>query len=105
MLVGKERHDVGRPAEELYHVVNAPRCIDNLADKQEYQNIKQNLIDLMTYELKAQEDPSILGYRDLFMTYPYAQEAHRDFYNRFMAGEPLRAGWIEQTDIENEPLD
>jgi N-sulfoglucosamine sulfohydrolase len=43
---------------------------------------------------------------DIFLrAYEYAQPAQRDFYNRFMAGEDLRAGWINQTDIEKEKLD
>ena len=59
----------------------------------------------MTSELKAQGDPRILGNGKVFDTYEYAQPATRNFYNRFMAGEDIRAGWINQTDIEKEKLD
>ncbi len=94
-----------RPYEELYDIIADPHCIVNLADDPGYQQIKQDLVEMMTEELTAQKDPRILGYGEIFMTYPYAYEQHRDFYNRFMAGEPLRAGWIKQSDIESEALD
>ena len=94
-----------RPSEELYHIESDPHCMVNLVDKPEYRKVKQELVELMTTKLKAQEDPRIIDNGDVFMTYPYANDATRDFYNRFMAGEPVRAGWIEQTDIEVERCD
>jgi len=93
-----------RPMEELYYIKTDPHCMFNLADNPEHQKTKQELLELLTKELKAQEDPRILGNGEIFMTYPYAQDATRNFYNRFMAGEPVRAGWIQQTDIEDEMI-
>ena len=94
-----------RPSEDLYDINADPDCLVNLADNPSYSQIKNELMDKMTSELKAQGDPRILGNGEIFESYEYAQPAQRDFYNRFMAGEDLRAGWINQTDIEKEKLD
>ncbi len=91
-----------RQSEELYHIKTDPLCLMNLADDPAHQEKKQELVALMSAELIAQEDPRILGNGDVFMTYPYAHDNIRDFYNRFMAGEPVRASWIQPTDIEED---
>ena len=87
------------PAEELYKVSADPEFLDNLAKKPEYQAIKIGLIRQLTHKLKKDKDPRILGRGDIFDTYPYSEDT-RNFYNRFMSGEPLKAGWINPTDIE-----
>lgn len=33
-------------------------------------------------------------------TYPYSEEKQRNYYNRYLSGEKLNAGWIEKTDVE-----
>lgn len=91
-----------RPPEELYNIKSDPDCVINLADNPSYSQIKNELMNKMTSELKAQDDPRIQGNGDIFETYQYAQPAQRDFYNRFMTGEDLKAGWINQTDIEED---
>jgi hypothetical protein len=48
--------------------------------------------------LKAQGDPRILGNGDIFDQYPVTQNA--GFYERFMAGEKLNTGWVNETDFE-----
>ena len=83
VIVGKERHDLGRPDDTGYPMRG-----------------------IFTHELEAQEDPRIFGNGEIFMTYEYAQPHQRDFYNRFMNNEDdLRAGWINQTDIEKHKPD
>jgi N-sulfoglucosamine sulfohydrolase len=94
-----------RPSEELYDLKSDPHCLVNLADDPSYRQAKDELLAKMTSELKEQGDPRIFGNGKIFETYEYAQPAQRDFYNRFMAGEELNAGWIEQTDIEKDKLD
>jgi len=37
--------------------------------------------------------------------YPYADDSGRKFYERYMRGEKLRAGWVSPTDFEEETLD
>ena len=58
----------------------------------------------MEAALRAQADPRLLGRGAEFDRYPYADTTGRGFYERFMAGEELRAGWVEPTDFEPEPI-
>ena len=60
---------------------------------------KIGLIKQLTHQLKKDKDPRFLGRGDIFDTYPYSEDT-RNFYNRFMSGEKLKAGWINPTDIE-----
>ncbi len=94
-----------RQAEELYQISSDPECLNNLADKQEYSVIKTKLAKQMTDELIREKDPRIMGNGDIFDTYPYSEDAVRNFYNRFMSGEPVKAGWINQSDIEKEKIE
>ena len=59
----------------------------------------------MIAELKAQEDPRMFGRGEVFEEYPYADPGLRGFYERFMSGEKLHAGWVSPTDFEPQPLD
>ena len=93
------------PPEELYKISVDPECLNNLANDPEFELVKTELALQMTNELKAEGDPRISGDGDIFETYVYSQDDTRNFYNRFMAGEDVHAGWINQTDIEQEKLD
>ena len=55
--------------------------------------------------LEAQGDPRMRGEGHLFDEYPYSDESGRGFYERFMRGETLSAGWVEPTDFEKEPVE
>ena len=94
-----------RVAEELYQISVDPECLKNLADSVDFSEIKGKLVQQMTDELTKEGDPRILGNGDIFDTYPYSEDATRNFYNRFMDGEPVKAGWINQSDIEKEKLE
>ena len=85
--------------EELYQVSNNQECLENLAQKPEYAAVKNKLIKQMTNKLKKDGDPRMFGKGDIFDTYPYSEDT-RNFYNRFMSGEKLKAGWIENTDYD-----
>lgn len=91
-----------RGEEELYNIAADPECAENLASNPGYNMLKQKLRSELLSELQKQNDPRILGNGDLFDKYPYASEATRDFYNRFMRGEIYRksAGWVDSTDFE-----
>jgi hypothetical protein len=54
-------------------------------------------------ELEQQKDPRMAGQGKIFDRYPYAGTA--DFYNRYVKGEKLPAGWVEQTDFEKADFD
>jgi N-sulfoglucosamine sulfohydrolase len=94
-----------RPSEELYNVAKDPLCLHNLADRAEYESIKAALRDQAFTEMKAQNDPRMFGRGYVFDEYPYADDSGRSFYERYMRGEKLRAGWVNPTDFEKEPLD
>ncbi|MEZ5043222.1 MAG: sulfatase [Saprospiraceae bacterium] len=93
-----------RPEEELYHIATDPDCMTNLAGNPAHQVVQQALKEQLLSELKAQQDPRVLGNGDVFDQYLYSDEKTRDFYNRFMKGEPLisKAGWVNADDFEKE---
>jgi len=94
-----------RPAEELYHITEDPYQVRNLADVPEYEGIKDSLRTRLFEELESEGDPRMFGKGEEFDAYPYAEEKYRDYYNRFMAGEDVRAGWINPNDFETEKLE
>ena len=90
-----------RPAEELYDLRRDPECLNNLASRSEFTDIKIRLGERMEEELKQQEDPRVLGHGAAFDQYPYVLEEFRDFYNRFKRGETMPdTNWVEKTDYE-----
>jgi len=60
-----------RRAEELYDMQSDPDQLDNLADVENYAEIKAHLAAILTAELKATGDPRALGQPVLFDSYPY----------------------------------
>ena len=93
-----------RPEEELYDVRRDPDCVQNLATDAAYATRRRQLEQRMVTELRAQEDPRMAGQGHVFDEYPYAAAEHRGFYERFLRGEDLKAGWISPADVEREPI-
>jgi hypothetical protein len=93
-----------RTSEELYDLKADPDCVNNLADKPQYQSQKTQLRLQMERELKVQGDPRMFGKGDVFDRYEYANPEQRNFYERFMRGEKMKAGWVLETDFEKEIL-
>jgi arylsulfatase A-like enzyme len=95
-----------RPAEELYNIANDPECLHNLADDPSYQLVKQQLKYQLYDKLKQQNDPRVLGRGFLFDSYKYSGDRTRNFYHRYMNGEidEDQAGWVNESDFEDEPL-
>ncbi len=93
-----------RPGEELYQISRDPACVSNLANSTEHQGIKERLRTRLLTDLKQQGDPRVLGNGAVFETYEYADSASQGFYERYMAGENLKAGWVNASDFEKEPL-
>lgn len=92
-----------RPSEELYELGEDPYCMRNLADSEEFKDIKSKLSDEMTKILTEQEDPRILGSGDIFDHYEYAGEV-KGYYERYLKGEIGPANWVEKSDYEPEWL-
>jgi N-sulfoglucosamine sulfohydrolase len=105
---GQSRHwDLNfglRPAEELYYLPGDPDCVENLAGLEGSAGRMIRLREQMEAELRAQGDPRMEGKGQIFDEYPYMDAAHRNFYERYMAGEELRAGWVEPGDFELDKL-
>jgi hypothetical protein len=55
--------------------------------------------------LKEENDPRMFGKGHIFDEYQYANENNRGFYERYMAGEEVSHGWVNDSDFEPEPLD
>lgn len=94
-----------RPAEELYRIDKDPYCLVNLADDPEYSKVLQNLRAKMETELKEQQDPRMFGKGYLFDNYPYGNKKMRNFYERYMKGEKIHAGWINKSDFEEKSFE
>ncbi len=89
-----------RPEEELFDLRADPWCLHNLSKDSSLQHTKQKLRDQLLRELSEQGDPRVLGNGDVFDNYLYADKTTSQFYNRFMQGEKLKAGWVNPGDFE-----
>lgn len=89
-----------RPAEEFYDLAADPDCLRNLATDETRRADLASLREQLSRELRAQGDPRLIGLGDVFDKYPHATKSHVGFYERFMQGEPIKAGWIDPTDID-----
>ena len=90
-----------RPELELYNIKDDPYCIKNLAGEIKYAAIIKKMDNEMTGKLKQQKDPRMFGKGDVFDHYPYAGPV-RDFYNRLMKGEKVKANWINESDKDKD---
>jgi len=93
-----------RPAE-LYDLRNDPDCLNNLAENSEYSGRREQLARKMEQELVSQSDPRLLGQGSYFDQIRYSNPKVRNFYNRYMSGERVRAGWVNDSDFERESVD
>lgn len=64
-----------RPAEELFDVLADPYCLDNLAARKEFADLKESLWRELEAELLRTEDPRISGNGDIFEEYEYIVDA------------------------------
>jgi N-sulfoglucosamine sulfohydrolase len=87
-------------SEELYDRIKDPDAMNNLAAQPAFAKIKAALKNQMERELKNQKDPRMFGNGAVFDQYPYAEPATRNFYERFMSGEKIKAGWVSESDFE-----
>jgi hypothetical protein len=94
-----------RVAEEMFDVKSDRECMYNLATKTGYDALKEKLRSQMLAELEQQQDPRVLGNGKIFDEYIYANEDTRNFYERYMKGEKINAGWVNESDFEDGPLD
>lgn len=91
-----------RPSEELYDLSKDAACLDNVALAPELQSIREKLKDQLFEQLRAEKDPRMFGMGHIFDEYEYAGESSRNFYERYMSGEKMKAGWVNEWDFEKD---
>lgn len=89
---------------ELYDLSNDPDCVKNHADNSDYRAEREALANRMTKRLKSQGDPRMFGQGEIFDNYIYVNPGTRNFYERYMNGEKIRAGWVNPSDFEKTPI-
>jgi arylsulfatase A-like enzyme len=93
-----------RASEELYHLAADPDAMNNLAGKPQGAAIESALREQLMAELRAQGDPRMDGRGRIFDEYPHANPGNAGFYEKFMRGEKVKAGWVSPTDFEKQPV-
>ena len=93
-----------RPPEEFYDRAHDPDCMKNLALGMQSSSQQSALREQMHAELRQQGDPRMEGKGAIFDEYKHASPANVGFYERFMAGEKLKANWVNATDFEPAPI-
>ncbi len=94
-----------RRSEELYDLTRDRDCLVNLAEIAGSEREQATLKSRLYSELKAQGDPRMFGQGDVFDRYEQANKGHVGFYERFMRGEKLKAGWVNDADFEPRAKD
>jgi arylsulfatase A-like enzyme len=91
-----------RPAEEFYDLTLDSNCVHNLASESVHAEKITALRQRMETTLKSQGDPRMFGNGKVFDDY---KPTNGDgFYEKFMRGEKVNAGWVTPTDFEKAPL-
>ncbi len=94
-----------RPKEELYNIILDPACMNNLVKDDEQANRIMHMQGELFARLRHEGDPRMLGRGHIFDEYPYADKRTANFYNRYMAGEKLKVGWVNESDFEEGPVE
>lgn len=91
-----------RPADELYDLRADRDCARNLAPDPAHAERVTALRQRMETTLKAQGDPRMDGRGHVFDNY---RPTNGDgFYEKFIRGEKVSAGWVSPTDFEKQPI-
>lgn len=93
-----------RAGEELYNLRDDPDGLVNLAQSPQAATTRDRLREALFAELKQQGDPRMFGQGEVFDKYPHASRGHVNFYERFLRGEKLKAGWVSPGDFEKAPV-
>ena len=91
-----------RPTEELYDLQVDRDCIRNVAAQMSMEKQVIGLRQRMEKMLQAQDDPRMDGHGEVFDK--YTPTNGDGFYEKFMRGETVNAGWVEPTDFEKQVL-
>jgi hypothetical protein len=76
--------------------------LENLAADSVQQSRTKTLRERMEAALRAQSDPRQFGQGRVFDEYKPTSGA--GFYEQFMRDEKPKAGWVNETDFEKQPI-
>ncbi|MFI3206578.1 MAG: sulfatase [Clostridia bacterium] len=79
-----------RPLEELYDIKKDPECMHNLANNEEFFEIKESLWKELFEELQKTDDPRVFGNGDIFDTYRFINNPPHAWYN-------FKKSWYKET--------
>lgn len=65
-----DRWRIKRPAEELYRVSEDLACLNNLATEEAHGDVLAKLRNILEQDLREQSDPRVLGYGDIYESFP-----------------------------------
>jgi hypothetical protein len=89
-----------READELYDLRTDRDCVVNVASAS--QDIVRSMRGRMETKLKEQGDPRMEGRGSVFDHY---KPTNGDgFYEKFLRGEKVNAGWVNESDFEKVPF-
>ena len=91
-----------REPEEFYNIKNDPDCINNLARRGD-QSRKQAMAGTLYATLASQGDKRMFGRGHEYEDYLFSSWEQQNLYERYMAGEPIEAGWVNQSDFAVQP--
>ncbi len=91
-----------RVSEEFYNLKSDPDCIVNLAERGD-QSVKREMAAKMYAQLTLQGDLRMFGKGHQYEDYLFSAPAQQDLYERYMAGEPIEAGWVNRSDFAVQP--
>lgn len=94
-----------RAQYEMFDTSSDPYCMNNLADRVMFADRRKQLEDRLWSTLEAEQDPRLGPDPAYFEKMPYASKGGKNFYERFLKGEKLNAGWVNPEDFEKGPLD
>jgi N-sulfoglucosamine sulfohydrolase len=92
-----------RPSEEFYDIKNDPDCVKNLINDHSLKALAKRMEKEMEAKLLAEGDLRMLGFGSIYEKYPGAEI--NGFYERFMKGEKIKTGWVEDSDFEKGVVD
>jgi N-sulfoglucosamine sulfohydrolase len=91
-----------RPGDELYDLRADSDCARNVAADPAQAERVAALRQRMEAALKAQGDPRMDGRGQVFDN--YTPTTGDGFYEKFIRGEKVSAGWVSPTDFEKQPV-
>ena len=91
-----------RPGLELFDLSKDRDCVQNLASVLSQSGKVAELETRMERELLEQGDPRMKGNGKVFDAYTPTSGA--GFYEKYMRGEKVNAGWVNKTDFEAGPI-